>query len=113
MLTVIGADGNGIQLHVRIVQHLLVAAVIALDALKTHLLAEGSRLAGDDVRRGNDLGIRIVLICRDVRLCDPARADDADAQFSVGIDNFGFLGVFLEPVKNIAHDMYLRKNIIY
>ena len=112
VLTVVGADGDRIQMHVRIVQHFLVAAVIALDALKTQLLAERSRLAGDDVRRSDDLGIRIVLIRRDVCFCNPARADDTDAQLAVGIHHFCFLGVLLEAVENIAHCIYLQK-IIY
>ena len=57
VLTIIGADADGVELFLG--EHFLVAC-IAVNALYAEFIKKGLRLAGNDIRAANDLCIRAI-----------------------------------------------------
>ena len=77
VLGVVGAHADRVQLLV--VQHGLVVGV-EITVLDAVALGELLRLAGDQIGHRHNLDVLHALIGLDVRLRNPARADDANAQ---------------------------------
>ena len=90
MLTVVGADGHGVEIEALVVQHLLVGSVIGLDALNLVLLKESGGLAGDQIASCNDLHVGLLLEGAHVRAGDPAASDKANAQLFGSVNSLCF-----------------------
>ena len=110
VLTVVGADGNGVQLQGLVVQHLLVGGVIGLDALHAVLLEEGGGLTGDEVGTGHDLHVGHALVGIHVGVCDPAATDDTYTELSVGVNNS--LNLLTCVVKKRVHFFFCHDKIL-
>ena len=96
VLAVIGAYGHRIK--VLLGYHLTIIGIIVRSG---HLpvVKEFSCLAGNDVGACGNLHIVKELVCLDVRTCDTAGANKADAQFAVCLYIVCYLCRFLEFVK--------------
>ena len=83
VLTVVGTDGDGVQLVLG--DHLLVIG-IAFDVRKIVLGEELRGLALNQIGTCDDLNVVKLLICLHMGVGDAARADKADAQLTAGGD---------------------------
>ena len=110
VLTVVGADGNGVQLQGLVVQHFLVGGVIGLNALHAVLLEESGGLAGDEVGTGHDLYVSHALVGIHVRVCDPAATDDTYTHLSVGVNDVFYLLTCV--VKKGVHFFFCHDKIL-
>ncbi len=83
VLSVVGADGDAVQIGL-VVDQLLVGG-IETDAFHAEALHELLSLAGDQVRGGDDFHVLHELVALDMALRDPAGTDDADLQLLSGL----------------------------
>ncbi len=79
MLPVVGAYGNAVELFVI---YKLLVRVVAADVSEAVMIEFCSRLAGDDIRGGDDLDVGLIHITFDMGFGYPAGADDAYPEFS-------------------------------
>ena len=74
-----------------------------MHALHTVVLAQLLGLAGDEIRHRHDVHVGHLLVHIDMRLGNPAGADDAHPHLLLGIDDDNIL-IFLKTVLQFCHN---------
>ncbi len=110
VLTVVGADGDRIKSERLVVDQLLVGSVVGLDALDAVLCEESGGLAGNEVSACDDLNVGLCEVSLDVRICNPAAADNGHTQLAGSVNSAAFLrGEGIQTFHRfVCHDLFLR-----
>ena len=103
MIAVVHADAH--RIHRDGVDHLLV--IFKGGRFHFEFLEERFRLAGDQVARGDDLNVGLMLIRFHMAVRDSAGADNADAQLPVAANRLLFRHVAREVVHVKCHCRFL------